>query len=143
MINYGDCDKPEEEKVTVPNEYKFYPLMINITPEIAQLLKSNEAQTYLKDIEHHSLKLKSFLDRNCKGTAAYLSDEADLDHASTKFRHKVLHRALDELFACYITEHPDQSQFFKMEFGDFLEWSANMTLEATCEEKNTKSEKTS
>ena len=112
-------------------------------------MKSNEARTYLKDIEHHSVKLKSFLDRNCKGVAAYLPGEADLDHESTKFRHKVLHQALDELFACYITEHSDHrqarstiSQFFRMEFGDFLEWSANMTLEATCEPKNTKSEKT-
>jgi len=65
----------------------------------------------------------------------------DPDHKSTKFRHKELHQSLDELFACYIIEHPDQTQFLKMELGDFLEWSANMTLEATCESKNTKSEK--
>lgn len=135
MISYGDCDEPKEESGKLPNTYKFYPLMINISPEIAELMKSNEARTYLKDIEHHSVKLKQFFDKNCKGVAAYLSDEADLEHASTRFRHKVLHQALDELFACYVTEHPDQHGFFKMEFGDFLEWSANMTLEATCESK--------
>ncbi len=143
MISNGDSPGEDEKTVKVPDSYKFYPLMINVTPEIAKLLKSNEAKTYLKDIEHHCLKLKSFFDRNCKEVAAYLSGEADDDHESTKFRHKVLHQALDELFACYITEHPEQHGFFKMEFGDFLEWSANMTLEATCEEKNTKSEKTS
>lgn len=51
-------------------------------------------------------------------------------------RHKKLHAGLDELFACYITEHPEQRGFFKMEFGDFLEWSANMTLHPTCVEKH-------
>ena len=136
MINYGDCDQPEEKPRKVPDSYKFYPLMINVTPEIAELLKSNEAKMYMKDIEHHCIKLKQFFDRNCKGVAAYLFDEADLDHESTKFRHIVLHQALDELFACYITEHPDQHGFLKMEFGDFLEWSANMTLEATCEQQD-------
>jgi hypothetical protein len=136
VISYGDCDEPEEKSGKLPNTYKFYPLMINISPEIAELMKSTEAKTYLKDIEHHSVKLKRFFDRNCKGKAAYLSGEIDLEHASTTFRHKVLHQALDELFACYITEHPDQHGFFKMEFGDFLEWSANMTLEATCEQQD-------
>jgi hypothetical protein len=136
VISYGDCDQPDEKDAKLPNTYKFYPLMINISPEIAELMKSNEARTYLKDIEHHSVKLKQFFDRNCKGVAAYLPGEANLEHASTQFRHKVLHQALDELFACYITEHPDQHGFFKMEFGDFLEWSANMTLEATCEQQD-------
>ncbi len=136
MISYGDTDQPEEETVKLPNTYKFYPLMINVSPEIAELLKSNEAKTYLNNIERHCTKLKGFFDRNCKGVAAYLPGEADLDHESTKFRHKVLHQALDELFACYITEHPGQYGFLKMEFGDFLEWSANMTLEATCEQQD-------
>lgn len=68
--------------------------------------------------------------------------DTDADHQSSKARHIELHAALDELFACYITEHPEQHGFFKMEFGHFLEWSANMTLEATCESKNTKSKKT-
>lgn len=142
MINYGDCDQPEEPNLRMPDSYKFYPLMIHVNPEIAELMKSNEAKTYLKDIEHHCIKLKQFFDRNCKGVAAYLSGECDDEHASTRFRHKVLHQALDELFACYITENPEKTQFLKTELGDFLEWSANMTLEATCESKNTKSEET-
>jgi len=47
-------------------------------------------------------------------------------------RHKKLHAALDELFACYITEHPEEHGFFKMEFGHFLEWSHKMTQNPTC-----------
>lgn len=139
MISNGDSPGEEKKPVKLPNTYKFYPLTINMSPEIADLMKSNEARSYLKEIEHHSVKLKQFFDRNSKETvreAAFLSGEIDLDHESTRFRHKVLHQALDELFACYITEHPDQHGFFKMEFGDFLEWSANMTLEATCEQQD-------
>lgn len=136
MISNGDSPGEEEKPTKLPNTYKFYPLTIQISPEIADLMKSNEARSYLKKIEHYSVKLKQFFDRNCKGEAASLPDEVDLDHETTRFRHKVLHQALDELFACYITEHPDQHGFFKMEFGDFLEWSANMTLEATCEQQD-------
>lgn len=143
MINYGDCDESDIKAPKLDNTYNFYPLMIHVSPEIAELLKSKEAKTYLKDIEHHCMKLKAFFDRECKGVAAYLFDEADLEHESTKFRHKVLHQAFDELFACYITENPEKTQFLKTELGDFMEWSASMTREATCESKNTKSEETS
>ncbi len=135
MIDNGDSPGEDEKKVKLPNTYKFYPLTINMSPEIAELMKSTEAKDYMKGITEHSAKLKKFLNRNCKVEAAYLSGEIDLDHESTRFRHKVLHQALDELFACYITEHSDQHGFFKMEFGDFLEWSANMTLKATCEDE--------
>jgi hypothetical protein len=136
VISYGDEDRPDEKTAKLPNTYKFYPLTINISPEIAELMKSTEAKTYLKDIEHHCVKLKQFFDRNCKGVGAYLPGEADLDHESTKFRHKVLHQAFDELFACYITENPEKTMFLKTELGDFMEWSANMTLEATCEQQD-------
>ena len=47
-------------------------------------------------------------------------------------RHKVLHRSIDELFACYITEHPDQSQFLETPIGDMIEWSFEMTKDPTC-----------
>jgi hypothetical protein len=136
VISNGDSPGEEKKPLKLPNTYKFYPLTINMTAKIAELMKSNEARDYMKGITEHSVKLKQFLNRNCKEEAAYLSGEIDLDHESTRFRHKVLHQALDELFACYITEHPDQHGFFKMEFGDFLEWSANMTLEATCEQQD-------
>jgi len=138
VIDNGDSPGEDEKTVKLPNTYKFYPLTINMSPEIAELMKSNEAKDYMKSITEHSTQLKSFLDRNCEEEeeeVAYLSGEIDIDHESTRFRHKVLHQALDELFACYITEHPEQHGFFKMEFGDFLEWSANMTLEATCEDE--------
>jgi hypothetical protein len=136
VINYGDCDEPDAKPLKLDNTYKFYPLMIRVSPEIADLMKSNEAKAYLKDIERECIKLKAFFDRNCKGVAAYLPGEADDDHESTRFRHKVLHQAFDELFACYITEHPEQHGFLKTELGDFMEWSANMTLEATCEQQD-------
>lgn len=44
-------------------------------------------------------------------------------------RHIKLHRSLDELFADYITHHPDQSSFLDMRLGDFIEWSSQQTNE--------------
>jgi hypothetical protein len=52
----------------------------------------------------------------------------------TKNRHVELHRALDELFACYITQHPDQVYFLQMPFEQFLTWSHQMTIKPTCVE---------
>ena len=51
-------------------------------------------------------------------------------------RHKVLHRSLDELFACYITQHPDGSQFLETPIGDMMEWSFEMTQNPTCVDKH-------
>ena len=47
-------------------------------------------------------------------------------------RHKELHRSLDELFACFITEHPERSQFLETPIGDMMEWSFEMTKDPTC-----------
>ena len=69
--------------------------------------------------------------------------EIDPDCKSMKSRHKELHQAFDELFACFITENPEKSNFLDTPLHEFMEWSHQMTLEATCESKNTKSEKTS
>lgn len=54
----------------------------------------------------------------------------------TKERHVELHRALDELFACYISQHPDQTEFLQMPFKQFLDWSFEMTKKPTCIEKS-------
>lgn len=51
-------------------------------------------------------------------------------------RHKVLHHALDELFACFITEHPERSQFLETPIGDMMEWSFTMTTDPTCIDKH-------
>ncbi len=44
-----------------------------------------------------------------------------------KKRHEELHKALDELFADYITHHPDQRGFINMPLIDLLDWSAKQT----------------
>jgi hypothetical protein len=51
-------------------------------------------------------------------------------------RHKVLHRSLDELFACFITEHPERSQFLETPIGDMMEWAFEMTVNPTCVDKH-------
>ena len=50
----------------------------------------------------------------------------------TAARHKELHRSLDELFACYITEHPGQISYLQMPLCKFMEWSCDMTRNPTC-----------
>ena len=40
-----------------------------------------------------------------------------------KARHVELHKALDELFADYISHHPQQTKFTEMPLIDFLRWS--------------------
>jgi len=51
-----------------------------------------------------------------------------------KERHKVLHAALDELLACYITEtNGGLSDTTVMEF---MEWSYKMTQDPTCRDKH-------
>lgn len=44
-----------------------------------------------------------------------------------KARHKELHAALDELFADYISHHPDQSGFLNMPLIDLIDWSYDQT----------------
>lgn len=42
-------------------------------------------------------------------------------------RHKMLHRYLDELFADFIIEHPNKTQFLKVTLDEFIEWSHEQT----------------
>lgn len=44
-------------------------------------------------------------------------------------RHKMLHRALDELFADYIACHPAEVQFTTMPLNRLLEWSHQQTID--------------
>ncbi len=53
-----------------------------------------------------------------------------------KQRHEELHKAFDELFACYIGEHPEMTQFLASPLEDFMEWSHQMTLNPTCQDKH-------
>jgi hypothetical protein len=56
---------------------------------------------------------------------------------ATKERHVELHRAFDELFACFITEHPKRSgRYSDATLKEFMEWSHQMTIKPTCMEKN-------
>lgn len=53
-----------------------------------------------------------------------------------KIRHQELHKAFDELFACFITQHPMRIGFLDTPLKDFIEWSHQMTINPTCEEKH-------
>lgn len=44
-------------------------------------------------------------------------------------RHIELHASLDELFADYITNHPNQQGFVEMPFKLLLDWSCKQTFE--------------
>ena len=46
-------------------------------------------------------------------------------------RHKMLHRSLDELFADYIQNHPEEREFTKMPLDNLLTWSHEQTLNPT------------
>lgn len=48
-----------------------------------------------------------------------------------KQRHIELHRSLDELFADYISHHPNQTKFTSMPVMTLLEWSHQQTLNPT------------
>lgn len=48
-----------------------------------------------------------------------------------KQRHIELHKALDELFADYITHHPGKSRFTKVTIGELLEWTYEQTINPT------------
>lgn len=43
-------------------------------------------------------------------------------------RHKKLHRAFDELYADYITNHPDEHNFTGMPVMKLIDWSHRQTL---------------
>ncbi len=52
-----------------------------------------------------------------------------------KERHRILHQQLDELFADYISHHPDEINFLQMPLKKLLDWSYQQTLEPTEKEK--------
>ena len=48
-------------------------------------------------------------------------------------RHKLLHRHLDELFACFITEHPGRvGPYSEATLMEFMVWSNKMCETPTC-----------
>ena len=53
-----------------------------------------------------------------------------------KQRHIELHRSLDELFADYISHHPEQIQFTTMPLAILLEWSFEQTKNPTEKTQN-------
>jgi hypothetical protein len=48
-----------------------------------------------------------------------------------KARHVHLHAALDELFADYIEQHPDEHQFTQMPLIKLINWSFGQTKNPT------------
>ena len=48
-----------------------------------------------------------------------------------KQRHVELHESLDELFADYITHHPEQRDFLNMPVRQLIEWSVSQTTHPT------------
>ena len=53
MISYGDVEE-------------YYPIRIVMTDEVKELLKSREAQHYMKQIDKAGLKLQRFIAQNMK-----------------------------------------------------------------------------
>ena len=53
MISYGDVEE-------------YHPIRIVMTDEVKELLKSNEAKHYMKQIETAGLKLQRFITQNTK-----------------------------------------------------------------------------
>ncbi len=54
-------------------------------------------------------------------------------------RHTQLHKSLDELFACYITQNPlteEHGKYTEMPFKRLLEWSHSMRWNPTCHPKH-------
>lgn len=48
-----------------------------------------------------------------------------------KKRHIYLHKALDELFADYISHHPEQTKFTEMPVMNLINWSSEQTKNPT------------
>ena len=53
-----------------------------------------------------------------------------------KNRHVELHRAFDELFACYIDQNRDKTNFLGTTLKEFMDWSYEMTKKPTCAENS-------
>jgi len=49
-----------------------------------------------------------------------------------KERHKALHRSFDELFACFIEQHPERITYLSATLDEFMKWSHEMTKNPTC-----------
>lgn len=62
MISYGDIEE-------------YHPIRIVMTDEVKELLKSKEAQHYMKQIDKAGLKLQRFITQNMK-------KETENDHQS-------------------------------------------------------------
>ena len=89
-INYGD--QPEKNEAEKPEPmvkakqgqihfpYKFYPLLITVTWPVQELLKSDEAKSYLKGVERESRKLLAMFDRECIGSAIQPTPMSAVDH---------------------------------------------------------------
>lgn len=96
--------------------------------EVGTLDFNEEGLLYFEGKSEESAQI--FFDCLCK----MMNDgQYKFKHLPTQMRHNHLHRALDELLACYITE--SGKLLGDTGLMEFLEWSANMTLDATCEEK--------
>jgi hypothetical protein len=48
-----------------------------------------------------------------------------------KQRHVELHKAVDELFADYMTHHPNEYHFTSLQIIDLIKWSYEQTLNPT------------
>lgn len=59
-----------------------------------------------------------------------------------KKRHEELHKAFDELFADYITHHPNQQGFISMPVLQLMAWSAKMAEAPDHEEQPEPDKKT-
>lgn len=135
MISNGDKPDENEGKAKINYPYRFYPLMINVTAEIAALLESTEAKYYLREIQAPCIKLQRFIEQNSKDEKKNVFTDNEDPHLPNTFRHKQLHSALDELAACYLEETDFKKLFKETTVWELMEWSFKMTQEATCEEK--------
>ena len=54
-----------------------------------------------------------------------------LTYNQHRTKHLKLHAALDELFADYIIQHPQETEFTEMPLIKLLEWSYEQTLNPT------------
>lgn len=135
MISKGDEPDENEGTIKINYPYRFYPLMVNMTVEIAALLESKEAKYYLHEIQAPCIKLQRFIEQNSKdGKKNIFTDGEDI-HLPNTFRHKQLHSALDELGACYLEETNFEKLFGDTTVMELMQWSYAMTQVATCEEK--------
>jgi hypothetical protein len=57
------------------------------------------------------------------------------DPEKHRARHKELHTALDELFADYIEQHPEERKFTQMPLIKLINWSYEQTWKPTTKPK--------